>query len=210
MTGLGVKGCTLHFIDKSIIISNNKSPGNGGGIYVDDNAALFSSVPVYLINNTATQYGGAIYSTANIVATIVNEFLCSFFMFDARFLNNYAKMSGNNIYGGYYYFLNKYLPHFNDILECNPDLVYLSNCLPKQTQSSISSTPLGACICINNSYIDCNQRVLYKEVYPGQTITLSLVTVGMCGGISPGLIVTKGTSVNLTLNEANQITDTHC
>ena len=85
MTGLGVKGCILHFIDKSIIISNNKLPGNGGGIYVDDNAALYSSVPVYLTNNTATQYGGAIYSTANIVSTIVNEVLCSFFMFDARF-----------------------------------------------------------------------------------------------------------------------------
>ena len=119
-------------------------------------------------------------------------------------------MSGNNIYSGYYYFLSKYLPHFNDILECNPDLVYLSNCLPKQTQSSISSDTLGACICINNSYIDCNQRALYKEVYPGQIITLSLVTVGMCGGISPGSIVTKGTSVNLKLDEADQITDIHC
>ena len=208
MTGLWLKGCQLNFMSKPSIISNNKSPDNGGGIYANDNVVLSSSVPVHLINNPATQYGGAIYSTANLLSTSVNLFTCSYFNFDVRFLNNYAAIGGNDIYGGYYYYWD-YLPHFNDVVYCSFHSVFTPPCLPK-AHPSISSAPLGACICINNTYIDCTQRGLNKEVYPGQTITLSLVTVGMCGGISPGLIVTKGTGVNVTLNEADQITDLHC
>ena len=208
MTGLLLIGCRANFTDKSSIISNNKSPGNGGGIYVDDNVVLYSSVPVHFINNTAGQYGGAIYSTANLVSTNLNKLYCSFANFDVTFFNNYATIGGNDIYGGYYYYWD-YLPHFNDVVYCSFHSVFTPQCLPK-AHSSISSAPLGACICINNSYIDCNQRGLNKEVYHGQTITLSLVTVGMCGGISPGLIVTKGTGVNVKLDEADQITDLHC
>ena len=115
MTGLWLRKCQVNFIDKSSIISNNKSPGNGGGIYADDNAILSSSVPVYLINNTATQYDGAIYSTANLVATSVMLSICSFLDFDVTFLDNYTTIAGNNIYGGYYYFWEEYIPQFNDV-----------------------------------------------------------------------------------------------
>ena len=208
MTGLWLKGCQLNFMNKPSIISNNKSPGNGGGIYVDDNAVLSSLVPVYLINNTAT-HGGAIYSTAKLLSTDLYDFKCSFYKLDVTFLYNNATVAANNIYGGYYHFKDDYLPHFNDALNCNSDSVFKRECLPK-TRSSISSAPLGACICINNTYKNCTQRILHKEVYPGQTITLSLVTVGMCGGISPGLIVTKGIGVNVKLDEADQRTDLHC
>ena len=90
MTGLLLIGCQVNFNNISSIISNNKSPGNGGGIYANDNVVLSSSVPVYLINNTAGQYGGAIYSTANLLSTSVNLFTCSYFKFNVRFLNNYA------------------------------------------------------------------------------------------------------------------------
>ena len=208
MTGLLLIGCQVSFTAESSIISNNKSPGNGGGIYANDNVVLTSSVPVYFINNTATQYGGAIYFTANILATNVNKLYCSFANFDVTFFNNYDTIGGNDIYGGYYYYWD-YLPHFNDVVYCSFHSVFSPECLPK-AQPLISSAPLGACICINNSYIDCTQRGFNKELYHGQTITVSLMTVGMCGGISPGLIVTKGTAVNVTLNEADQITNLHC
>ena len=172
-------------------------------------------VPVYLINNTATQYGGAIYSTANLVSTFIARSLyygidCTLYNFIGTFSDNYAYIAGNDIYGGYYYD-EVILPCFNDVVKCNYHNLQSVACFSKiLSSSSISSAPLGACICINNSYIDCNQRILLKEVYPGQTITQSLVAVGMCGGISPGSIVTKGTSVNLKLDEADQITDIYC
>ena len=215
MTGVGLKGCLVYFYNNSSIISNNKSPGNGGGIHADDNTLLWSTVTVYLINNRATQYGGAIYFTANLVLTTVNpaKRYCSFYNFDGNFLGNYANIAGKDVYGGYYYNLTfsfTYLTHFSDVFDCNSHSFQNLNCLPNTSVSSITSAPLGACICINNSYINCTERVLHKKVYPGQTITLSLVTVGMCGGISPGSIVTKGTSVSLKLDEADQITDIHC
>ena len=216
MTGLWIEGCQVYFADKSSIIANNKSPGNGGGMYAKSNSILSTFyVTVHFINNTATQYGGAIYSTANLVSSFTDRLLtygidCTFHKFFATFSDNYAQIAGNDIYGGFYY-IKVDLPYFNDVVKCNYHNLQSVNCFSKiLSSSSITSAPLGACICINNSYIDCTQRLLDKEVYPGQTITLSLVTVGMCGGISPGSIVTKGTSVSLKLDEADQITDIHC
>ena len=214
MTGVFLKACLVVFYNNSSIISNNKSPGNGGGMYVDD-TLLWSTVPVHLNNNTAIQYGGAIYFTANLVLTSVNPNIryCSFFNFNGNFLGNHANIAGIDVYGGYYYnfsFSFAYITHFGDVIDCKSHSFQNLNCLPNTSVSSISSAPLGACICINNSYIDCTQRVLYKEVYHAQTIALSLVTVGMCGGISPGPIITKGVGFNVTLNEPEQITDTHC
>ena len=215
MAGVWIEGCQVLFAVKPSIIAN-KSPGNGGGIYAKSNSILSSlNATVHFINNTATQYGGAIYSTANLVSTFSNQLLyygidCTFYYFVATFSDNYAQIAGNDIYGGYYYG-EAILPYFNDVVKCNYHNLQSVACFSKiLSSSSISSAPLGACICINNSYIDCTQRLLDKEAYPGQTITLSLVTVGMCGGISPGSIVTKGTSVSLKLDEADQITDIHC
>ena len=215
MTGILLIGCQVFFIDISSIISNNKSPGNGGGIYADDNVVFYSSVPVHFINNTATQYGGAIYSTANLVSSVSNQMLyysvteCTFTDFNATFSNNYAQIAGNDIYGGSYYELDRFIPHFIDVVYSISDSISAGICFPMPL-SSITSAPVGACICINNSYINCTQRVHFMKVYPGQTIKLFLVTVGMSGNISPGIIVTKGTGVNVTLDEADQITDIHC
>ena len=136
MTGLLLKGCPVIFADKSSVISNNKSPGNGVGMHVDDRTILHSSVPVYFINNTATQYDGAIYSTANLVLISVYEVNidCSFYKFDVTFLGNLSAIAGNDIYGGYYYYWHHYLPHFIDvyiailILFLNIIIVYQKNC----------------------------------------------------------------------------------
>ena len=178
MTGLC---CLVEYFKASSVIGKSKSPDNGGSMYIDDKTFLSSTITVYLVNNTATtQYGGAIYSTANIVSPSV-KLMCSFYSFDVRFLGNYAKITGNDIYGGYYYILdvfNAYLPHFIDVVYCYYNIHNLG-CLPL-TRSSISSVPFGACVCINNSYIDCTQRFFHSEVYHGVTITVSLVTVGMC------------------------------
>ena len=173
MTGLWLQGCQVEYFKASSVIANNKSPDNGGGMYINNKTFLSSTITVYLVNNTATtQYGDAIYSTANIVSPSVN-LMCSFYSFDVRFLGNYAKIAGNDIYGGYYYIIdvfNAYLPHFI-VVYCYYNIHNLG-CLPL-TRSSISSVPFGACVCINNSYIDCTQRFFHSEVYHGETITLS-------------------------------------
>ena len=145
MTGLWIEGCKVLFADKPSIIANNKSPGNGGGIYAKSNSILSSSnVTVHFINNTATQYGGAIYSTANLVSSFIERLLiygidCTFYYFVATFSDNYAQITGNDIYGGYYY--SKFvLPYFNDVVKCNYYNSQSVACFSKiLSSSSISS-----------------------------------------------------------------------
>ena len=47
-------------------------------------------------------------------------------------------------------------------------------------------------------------------LYHDDTVTVSLVNVGLHGGISPELIVTQDTRVNVTLDETDQIIDVWC
>ena len=217
MTGLLIQGCVITFTDKSSVIANNKSPGNGGGIYADDNTVLSSSVIVYFINNTATNYGGAIYSTASPVMTTFlsarNTPYYSFHYFYVNFLGNYANIAGNDVYGGYFYiaiFNIAQPPDFFEVVTCGFGMFYPQLLPETHSMTSLSSAPFGACVCTNDTHINCTKRVHEKNVYPGQTISLSLVTVGLCGSISPGLLLTKDTGISITLNKADQETDIHC
>ena len=47
-------------------------------------------------------------------------------------------------------------------------------------------------------------------MYPGQLITLSLVTVGQCGGISPGVLLTESNGVDIVLITSDQQTLKTC
>ena len=79
---------------------------------------------------------------------------------------------------------------------------------PKPLSSYITSNALGVCIC--NDSVDCTIRSLYKQMYPGQLITLSLVTVGQCGGISPGVLLTESNGVDIILITSDQQTLKTC
>ena len=41
-------------------------------------------------------------------------------------------------------------------------------------------------MCSDSSTVNCSIRSVDVQLYPGQLLNLSLVTVGVCGGISPG------------------------
>ena len=93
----------------------------------------------------------------------------------------------------------------------NAPLVIFFGCLRKSlSYAQISSKPIGVCSCDNDGYINCSKRILSKEVYPGDAITLSLVTVGMCGNISPGVLLTESNGVDVTLIEDSQKTKIFC
>ena len=101
---------------------------------------------------------------------------------------------------------------FLDLINCSHDINYLASNLttnyPKPLSSYITSDPLGVCIC--NDSVDCTIRSLYKQIYPGQLITLSLVTVGQCGGISPGVLLTESNVVDIVLLTSDQQTLKTC
>ena len=49
-------------------------------------------------------------------------------------------------------------------------------------------------MCDKDLSVNCRNRSFDIVLYPGQSITLPLVTVGACGGISPSILVTSNTS----------------
>ena len=151
-TGLGIKKCIVGFVNKSSVIANNFSPLNGGGIDADEQSAFFSNnATLYLINNTAGHYGGAIFSMAKLRLKYL-YYYCTFYSLQATFFNNRAGISGDNIYGGSYY----YCPIINSI--DNTPYVYhflpIINC----TTEGISSDSIGVCFCQDNNTVDCYRR----------------------------------------------------
>ena len=110
--------------------------------------------------------------------------------FELIFEENYAQLSGNDIYGGKLdtcgvcgYPRNKY--EFVDGGITFDILAHISAKNVSTTQ--ISSKPFRVCSC-NDNQPDCSKPVIALEVFPGETITLSLAAVGQRNGTVPGII----------------------
>ena len=88
--------------------------------------------------------------------------------------------------------------------------------MPHQSHSlsPISSDPLVVCPCFNGA-INCTVRSLDREVYPGQMLQVSLVslTVGLCtrGEVSPGTVTVEyGKHIDLISSASTEYTSTNC
>ena len=215
--------CQISFQGHPSTIANNRSPSNGGGMWISGSTIILSdSTPTYFINNTAQGVGGAMY-IANIAYSVDYFRQCTMYVrFSPVFNNNNALVAGNDIYNGVYWKC-AYADFTNHgrILSVKPGIEFLervscsTNPLFSHFKAPISnyvtSTPLGVCLCVNES-INCSIRSIESPVYPGQHISLSLVTVGVCGGISPSVLVTSGASdqVRIVHMENDQETERKC
>ena len=213
---------TLIFTEGHSIVAENSSPADGGGVFLSGNSFLTTSNGghVSFINNTAHRYGGAIYSTDNDFASLRCEYYsyfkyysdqCTVYNLSATFINNSAARAGDQLYGGVFtYCKGYYLEYLQTLLQCNnvPDtLKYKTSVHPL---SPVSSDPIAACSCVNNT-VDCNITSLDREVYPGQLLNVSLVTVGLCGGVSPGtVVVVHNDRINLISAATTDYTYTSC
>ena len=147
----------------------------------------------------------------------------------ADFINNSAAIAGDQLYGGVFIFCNSYgnlyedYYSFRNIDEDHLDVVMLNNDCPyvpdtiknvtsAHPLSPISSDPLVVCPCnCVNGTVDCTVRSLDREVYPGQMLQVPLVTVGLCGGVSPGAIIVEyGKHINLISSATTDYTSTSC
>ena len=211
-SGIRAEGrMNLKFSNYPSTISNNNSPGNGGGMWISEGVALFSDTTVSFLNNIAKGVGGAIYSSSvmNSISPLYESKPCTLAVFEDNFkplfLNNTAGLGGDNIYGGNYwgccdgvdlacesiYWITEV---FSEILYCFDSKIF-NSFHQKPISSFVTSHPLGVCICNEDSAINCSTRSVDRLIYPGQSISLSLATVGACGGISPGELVTSNSSM---------------
>ena len=198
----------LRFLNNPSFIVNNTSPVNGAGMWIKD-ALVSSNTQVHFINNTAKGVGGAIYVDIIQLDAFIPQQRCTFQDFRPVFVHNTAHIAGNDVYNGRYWGCRvpgtiTYANHSDTFLSSvnctkNPTLKYF----PTPLSSHITSIPIGVCLCTDDTTTNCNVRRISKQLYPGQSITLPLVTVGVCGGISPGLLMVSNTSTVKVLIDGN-------
>ena len=215
----------VKFTEGHSIVANNSSPTDGGGIFLGEDCYLTTSNGghVSFINNTAYRYGGAIYSTDNDYRVLQYKghyqthvtMQCTVYNLSATFINNSAARAGDQLYGGIFTLcktpytgnVNRYLQY---LFQCNRVPDTLKRVPSVHPLSPVSSDPIAVCPCVNGT-VDCNTTSLDKEVYPGQILNVSLVTVGLCGGVSPGTVVVVGNNEHINLiSSATDYTSTSC
>ena len=219
----------LKFSNCPSTISNNNSPGNGGGMWISEGVVLSSNTTVLFLNNTAKGVGGAIYSSSvmNSLLSIYDYKPCTLAVsgdnFKPLFLNNTAGLGGDSIYGGIYWSccdriylacnsVYNTIQEFSEMLYYCFDNIIFNSFHQKPISSLVTSRPLGVCICNEDNAINCSTRSVDRLIYPGQSISLSLATVGACGGISPGELVTSNSSMTevVLLNVSQTTSGRNC
>ena len=201
------------------IIADNTSPDYGAGIYLAGSFTLASNDGGHInfTGNTARRHGGAIYSADNDykLAILATDVYCTIAELSASFVGNSAGIAGDILYGGRFLSCRSVLFHGLPlwlVLDCGfliPGSITRAS-TSVHPLSPISSDPLVICPCVNDS-INCTVRSLDREVYPEQIFTVSLVTVGICGGVSPGGVAMKHNgSIALISSSTNSYTSTSC
>ena len=209
-TGIYIEGETnMTFAHQPTTLYNNSSPGNGGGMWIGKDIVISSNTVVNFYNNTARGAGGAVYVDTR--ASKHNYKNCTFLYLRPTFRNNYGAIAGDDIYGGKYGYCLGGRPDITTFFEGIYCIYNLIRFFPTPVSSHITSSPIGVCQCLNDSVVDYNNRVIHEILYSGQSITIPIVTVGICGGISPGELVTKSTDgVQVILSNTNQETEKQC
>ena len=222
-SGILIDRVTVIFTEGHSIVANNSSPTDGGGIFLSENSYLTTSNGghVSFINNTANRYGGAIYSTDNDYTSLRSKILyhtyldqCTVYnLISATFINNSAARAGDHLYGGVLTFCNGLFidnRYLNYLLQCINVPDTLKHATSVHPLSPVSSDPIVVCPCVNG-FVNCNIASLCREVYPGQVFNVSLVTVGLCGGFSPGTVVVEhDEQINLMYATTTDYTSTSC
>ena len=211
-TGMYIFGnCRVIFTERHSIIANNTSPTDGGGIYLAGWSYLDTSHGgnIIFINNIAHRFGGAIYVSSSRCSTngayscgvgAVSTYL------SAKFASNNATRAGDNLY---YSGRFERLCWLYSILMCPSVPDGLKNSSTIHPLSSVSSDPLVVCPCINGT-VNCTIRSIDREVYPGQILSITLATVGLCGGVSPGVVAVEHSRYISLVSSGTGYTSTSC
>ena len=204
---------TAIFLQNSIvkfsghIIFKNNSAMHGGALKFCQSSKMYlpaNNVHIDFINNLATSTGGAIDVREHCAETIPPCFFqpadqnISILDMNAtlQFVNNVATLAGDAIYGGQVdrcNIINYNKTLLRNVFNWSKTVFAKIFDLKKQnnvTQSTISSSPFGACFC-NTSGSDtidtfnCSNVIYPRPVIPGQTISIGVAAVGQRNGTVP-------------------------
>lgn len=193
----------------SVVFSDNYGGDYGGAMFISHGTIInvFSNSNIVFRNNSAGRRGGAIF--VDDVSTCNSRVQEPCFMqfpepentnISILFEYNRAPLGGEDIYGG-------------NVLNCKGKNI-LSNDYVKfmhtnKTLSHISSSPKEVCFCEENRisccpsqgrYRQCDDFIELKEVFPGQSIHLSVIAVGQNHGAVPSEVRILAYENSLDLN----------
>ena len=205
----------------------NNTAHNGAALYLHGPSIVVTNMnsTIFFRNNHATDNGGAIYiefSSLNEVILTLDEgpldepcfVLVEEYNFKScidnnctlNFEGNVADDGGRDIFGGN---LGLIVYPSSD-KRCVTVVEEISNM--SSSVSSISSSPSRVCICNNSFSADnCLNYIKDVHIYPGQTFTISAVTVGQHFGTSRGYayaqILNKSSTASIKKEQIVQTVD---
>ena len=209
-TALLAISSNIFFQSNNTFIGNTGVDGGAIGLSSDSFLLLRNHTHIRFINNHAEHAGGAIYVQDNyyiaplvppcffqveIIPALSDSSPVSGFSIlndleiSLEFENNSAAYAGSDVYGG---FVDLCFISGQGILD---NIRYIFNHwfqITERGPSSVSSNPLGVCLCDGNNHPNCSMK-LYETppVYPGLAFEISAVSVGQRNGIVPGVIKAK-------------------
>lgn len=234
LNNTGVNGGAMALYSSTLVIAPNTSvyfhnntavSGGAMALYHFSTLNIAHNTSIRLYDNTATESGGAIYLDNNVNSLSDYSPPCFYQLLNYRddahldwynitFCNNSATNGGDDIYGEFMHSSECYA--YQHISSGNGgyypyDHIVLSCCVQKyfhygsKSISSVSSDPLRVCLCKSGG-LWCNESTLDKEVYPGETFTLSVAIVGADFGATVGSVhaVFKNPTTTVQLKPSTQ------
>ena len=98
-TALHLYMCTMYFYE--VVYFENNTGENGAALYLEQGTKVHighGDLIVRFVNNTATQYGGAIYADPPCTYAVDGVMFHNVEQFRISFLNNKAVITGNSLY----------------------------------------------------------------------------------------------------------------
>ena len=199
LTPIVAQNSKLYFSGSLTFVNNTGL--NGGAIALYNSFILPKpNTRMYFYNNHANATGGALYvkelgvpqsyiSVKCFLQPVKNNSLNTDIV--AYFENNTAGVAGDVLYGGY--------PN-NCIVNGVYEPLSIFQCInfnyTMQTGLSIiSSDPTGVCIC-DSGRPNCSKKLLFRKVFPGESLNISAAVVGQGDGVVPGVVRADFTEIH--------------
>ena len=191
ITGLFAVDSNIYIKGDNLFLNNTGLYGGAIALYGSSILFLLQSTSVSFINNYAEKFGGAIYVEGSYIPYCFFQVQANLSMqgsminsTEIYFENNDA-LAGSSIYGGN---IDNCLLLLETNVESNSSELFDAIAIfndTSVTDSVISSNPARACFCYQN-ITDCYLDKVNISAYPGEDITIPLVTVGQRYGVSEG------------------------
>ena len=197
-------------------IGNTGHYGGGIGMYEKSELIFYnSSATIEFRNNSALNYGGGLYvDDSSYLERISNQYIATYFSLyccfpSLNFYYNTAHLGGSSVYGGWIDWVNNrsmfLVPHsisqFIHITPHDGDL------------SPIASRPTRVCLC-SQGKPDCSKSNRTIELFPGDTLNVSVVAIGQKNGTVVSTVVAdfcnQSVGVKLKQLERIQIVEQSC